>query len=55
MASVNFIVIIESARDLIIHKNNDLNKFHIPSVVAVGAALGTPISLSSLKLLCRST
>jgi hypothetical protein len=40
MASVNFIVIIESARDLVTHKNQDLNDFHIPSIVAVGAALG---------------
>ncbi|KAH8991956.1 CDF-like metal transporter [Lactarius akahatsu] len=45
MGSVNFIVIIESARDLITHKNQDLNDFHIPSVVAVGAALGVKFLL----------
>ncbi|KAF8273829.1 CDF-like metal transporter [Lactarius quietus] len=45
MASVNFIVIIESARDLITHKNNDLKDFHIPSVVAVGTALGVKFLL----------
>ena len=48
MGSVNFIVIVESARDLITHKNNDLNDFHIPSVVAVAAALGRPTRLPSL-------
>ncbi|KAH8998782.1 CDF-like metal transporter [Lactarius hatsudake] len=45
MGSVNFIVIIESARDLITHKNQDLNNFHVPSVVAVGAALGVKFLL----------
>ncbi|KAN0135624.1 CDF zinc transporter 2 [Lactarius tabidus] len=45
MASVNFIVIIESARDLITHKNQDLNDFHIPSIVAVAAALGVKFLL----------
>ncbi|KAH9056951.1 CDF-like metal transporter [Lactarius vividus] len=45
MGSVNFIVIIESARDLITHKNQDLNDFHIPSVVAVAAALGVKFLL----------
>ncbi|KAH9049513.1 CDF-like metal transporter [Lactarius hengduanensis] len=45
MGSVNFIVIIESARDLITHKNQDLKDFHVPSVVAVGAALGVKFLL----------
>ena len=40
MGSVNLVVIVESGRDLLKHDSNDLNKFHIPSVVAVGAALG---------------
>lgn len=40
MASVNLVVIVESGRDLLKHNDKDLNKFHIPSVVAVGAALG---------------
>lgn len=42
MASVNLVVIVESGRDLLKHKGNDSNTFHIPSVVAVGAALGGP-------------
>jgi hypothetical protein len=54
MGSVNFIVIVESARDLITHKNKDLNDFHIPSVVAVAAALGTSTRLLSLIVLINS-
>ncbi|KAI0005537.1 CDF-like metal transporter, partial [Russula compacta] len=45
MGSVNLVVIIESARDLITHGGKDLNQFHIPSVVAVGAALGVKFLL----------
>jgi hypothetical protein len=41
MGSVNLVVIVESARDLLKHNDKDL-KLHIPSVVAVGAALGGP-------------
>ena len=48
MGSVNFVVIVESARDLLTHKNKDLNDFHIPSVVAVGVALGMPTNLPHL-------
>jgi hypothetical protein len=40
MGSVNLVVIVESGRDLLKHNDKDLNKFHIPAVVAVGAALG---------------
>lgn len=40
MGSVNLVVIIESARDLLKHGDNSLNDFHIPSIVAVAAALG---------------
>jgi hypothetical protein len=40
MGSVNLVVIVESGRALLKHNDKDLNKFHIPSVVAVGAALG---------------
>jgi hypothetical protein len=42
MASVNLVVIVESGRDLLKHNDKDLNKFHIPAVVAVGVALGGP-------------
>src|SRR5712672_2896908 len=40
MGSVNFVVIVESARELLKHGDESLKKFHIPSVVAVGAAIG---------------
>ncbi|KAI0271463.1 CDF-like metal transporter [Gloeopeniophorella convolvens] len=45
MGSVNLVVIVESARALITHKDKDVNDFHIPSVVAVGAALGVKFLL----------
>lgn len=50
MASVNLVVIVESARDLLKHNDKDLNKFHIPAVVAVGVALGGPAQSSALYL-----
>jgi hypothetical protein len=40
MGSVNFVVIVESARDLLKHGDKTLNQFHAPSIVAVAAALG---------------
>lgn len=53
MGSVNLVVIVESARDLITHGGADTNKFHIPSLVAVGAALGTrlPALLTLISML----
>lgn len=42
MGSVNLVVIVESARTLITHNSSsDTNTFHVPSLIAVGAALGT--------------
>ena len=38
MGSVNFVVIVESARGLI--TKEDHASFHLPSIIAVGAALG---------------
>ena len=41
MGSVNLVVIVESARTLVSHNDEqELNEFHVPSIVAVGAALG---------------
>jgi len=45
MGSVNLVVIVESVRDLLKHNTKDLNKFHLLSVVAVGAALGVKFLL----------
>ena len=42
MGSVNLVIIVESGRDLLKHSDKDSNKLHIPSIVAVGAALGGP-------------
>jgi hypothetical protein len=49
MGSVNFVVIVESAQGLLKHSNKDL-KFHVPSVIAVGAALGGPAYLPTVTL-----
>ena len=40
MGSVNLVVIVESARTLIDKKGDDLTEFHLPSIIAVAAALG---------------
>ncbi|THH23237.1 hypothetical protein EUX98_g7940 [Antrodiella citrinella] len=46
MGSVNLVVIVESARTLITHNNDqDVNELHIPSLIAVGAALGVKLLL----------
>ena len=38
---MNLVVIVESARTLITHSgNDDTNTLHVPSLIAVGAALG---------------
>jgi len=43
MASVNFVVIVESARGLI--TKEDHAEFHLPSIIAVGAALAVKFAL----------
>lgn len=40
MGSVNLVVIVESARSLITKSDNDLQDFHLPSIIAVSSALG---------------
>ncbi len=45
MASVNLVVIVESARSIIDHGGDSLKDFHIPSLIAVGAALGLSLSI----------
>jgi len=40
MGSVNLVVIVESARSLVTNESDDLKTFHLPSIVAVGAAFG---------------
>jgi hypothetical protein len=40
MGSVNLVIIVESARSIITHGNNDTNDFNISAVAAVAAALG---------------
>jgi len=45
MAAVNLVVIVESVQSILTHKGSDLKSFHIPSLVAVGAALGVKLML----------
>jgi len=46
MGAVNLIVVVESAQTLITHKSgSDVNKLHVPSLIAVGAALGVKFLL----------
>ncbi|KAF8899272.1 CDF-like metal transporter [Infundibulicybe gibba] len=45
MGSVNLVVIVESARSLITKSNDDLQDFHLPSIIAVGAALAVKFLL----------
>lgn len=50
MGSVNLVVVVESVRSIVDHKSGDLNELHIPSLVAVGAALGEPKSVCSMTI-----
>ncbi|KIJ53622.1 hypothetical protein M422DRAFT_58488 [Sphaerobolus stellatus SS14] len=45
MSAVNLVVIVESIRTIITHTGNDTNTLHVPSLVAVGAALGVKLLL----------
>ncbi|KIP11661.1 hypothetical protein PHLGIDRAFT_27714 [Phlebiopsis gigantea 11061_1 CR5-6] len=46
MGSVNLVVVVESVRTLVTHNgNDDTNDFHVPSLIAVGAALGVKFGL----------
>lgn len=40
MSSVNLVVAVESVQTIIDHKGDDTNRLHIPSLIAVAAALG---------------
>ena len=46
MASVNLVVVVESTRSIIDHNGDSLNDLHVPSLIAVGAALGSCMSLA---------
>ena len=54
MGSVNLVVVVESVRTIVTHNSaDDTNALHVPSLIAVAAALGAPLppSLSSPSLL----
>ena len=43
MSAVNLVIIVESMRTIITHKDSDsdTNALHVPSLIAVATALGT--------------
>lgn len=45
MSSVNLVVVVESVQTILDHKGGDTNKLHIPSLIAVAAALGVKFLL----------
>ncbi|THU78750.1 CDF-like metal transporter [Dendrothele bispora CBS 962.96] len=45
MGAVNLVVIVESIRALVTHEGSDLQAFHLPSIIAVAAALFMKILL----------
>lgn len=40
MGSVNLVVIVESVRSIVAKEGDGLQKFHLPSIIAVSVALG---------------
>ena len=48
MASVNLIVVVESVRSLVSKEDDTLKDFHLPSIIAVAAALGKTLPLTLL-------
>lgn len=41
MGAVNLVVIVESVRVILTHSGGDTNEFHLASILAVAAALGS--------------
>ena len=56
MGSVNLVVTVESARTLITHNSDeDTNALHVPSLIAVAAALGEhSLAIAAPAIRCRS-
>lgn len=40
MSSVNLVVVVESVRAIVAKDDDELSDFHLPSIIAVAAALG---------------
>jgi hypothetical protein len=51
MGSVNFVVIVESVRELLKQGDKSMNNLHVPSIAAVAAALGMLAHLPMLVTL----
>ncbi|KAJ2918382.1 hypothetical protein MD484_g2005, partial [Candolleomyces efflorescens] len=46
MGTVNLVVVVESISSLATYEGDDLRKFHLPSIIAVGSALGGVLNSS---------
>lgn len=44
MGGVNVILVVESIQEFVTHTGDDLNKFHLASIVSVAVAFGTYLS-----------
>lgn len=51
MGSVSLVVIVESVRSLATKADDTLHEFHLPSIIAVAAALGPSFSFTALSLI----
>ena len=47
MGTVNIIVVVQSIQDLAKKEGDELHKFHLPSIIAVGIALGMSLACVS--------
>ncbi|KAG5640492.1 hypothetical protein DXG03_008332 [Asterophora parasitica] len=54
MGSVNLVVVVESIRSIAAKEGDSLQKFHIPSIIAVAVALGVKFLLFLYCLSIRS-
>ncbi|WVR00159.1 hypothetical protein IAU59_007301 [Kwoniella sp. CBS 9459] len=45
MACVNVVLIVQSIQEFVTHKGDDLQNFHMPSLIAVGIAFGVKLAL----------
>ncbi|KAG6911278.1 hypothetical protein DXG01_002117 [Tephrocybe rancida] len=54
MGSVNLVVIVEAVRSIVTKENNELQKFHLPSIIAVAVALGVKFILFVYSFSLRS-
>lgn len=49
MGGVNVILVVESIQEFVTHTGDDLNEFHLASIIAVAVAFGTYLKLFSFN------